>query len=80
MLFLGIARKDLNIHDDAFHAGRNTQTRILNVARLFAENHTKEFFLRRKLCFALRRHFADQNVAGLDFRADVNDAGLIEAI
>ena len=47
--------------------------------RLLAEDGAQQLFFRRQLGFALGRDLADQHVAGFDFGADVDDAGLVQA-
>ena len=44
--FYAFTRKDLNVNHRSSHTGRNTQRRILNVACLFTEDHSQEFFFR----------------------------------
>ena len=66
--------RNFDVHDDAVGAGRHFQGSVFHVCRLFAENRAQQAFLGRQFGFALRRDFADQNVSGLDLRADANDA------
>ena len=60
-------------------ARRHAQARVLHVGGLLAEDRAEQLLFRRQLRLALRRHLADQHVAGLDFGADVDDAGFVEA-
>src|SRR5206468_5544143 len=68
-----LARRNLHIHDDAVSARWNGQRSVFYVGRLFAENRAQQSFFRRQFGLALRRDFADENVARLHFRADAND-------
>src|SRR6266700_4686115 len=77
-LVLVLAREHLDVDHDAALAVRHTQARIANLARLLAEDRAQEALLRRKLGLALRRDLANQDVALLDLRADVDDAALVE--
>ena len=70
-VFLG---RHLDIHDDAVGAGRNFQRRVLHVRRLLTEDGAEQTLFRRQFGFGLRRDLADENVAGLHFRADADDA------
>ena len=66
--------RDLHIHDDAVGAGRNLQRGVLHVRGLLAEDGAQQALFRRQFGFALGRDLADQDVAGLHFRADADDA------
>ncbi len=68
------AREHLDIHDGALDARRHGQRRVAHVARLLAEDGPQQLFLGRQLRLALRRDLADEDVAGLDLRADAHDA------
>ena len=48
--------------------------------RLLAEDGAKQLLFRRHRALALRRDLADQDVARLHFRADIDDAGLVEVL
>ena len=76
--FRALARKHLAIDDGAFNARRAVERSVLHVAGLFAEDRAQQLLFRRKLRFALRRHFAHQNVARLYGCADANDAAFVE--
>ena len=39
-----------------------------------------QFFFRSQRGFSLRSHFTDQNVSGLHFCTDVNDAGFVQTV
>ena len=80
ILFHAAAGEHAHFDDRAGNAGRQTQRRIAHVGGLFTENGAQQFFFRRHRAFALRRHLADQNVARIDFGADVNDAGFVEIL
>src|SRR5213079_712794 len=73
-----LAREDLNVDHRARDAGWHAQARVLHVGRFFAEDRAQKLFFRRQLRFTLRRHLADQHIAGFDFGANVNDAGVVE--
>src|SRR5271166_3000251 len=68
------------LDDGALNAGRNPQRGIAHVGRLLAENGAQEFFLRRHRAFALRRDLANQDIAGADFGADIDDARFVEIL
>ena len=65
---------DLHVHDDAVGAGRNLQRRVFHVGRFLTENGAEQALFRSEFGFALRSDLADENVAGLYFRADADDA------
>src|SRR6185369_17135745 len=79
VLLDAVAGEHGDVDDRAIHARRHAQGRILHVGSFLAEDRAQKFFFRRQLTFALRRDLADQDVAGLDLGADVDDAGFIEA-
>ena len=66
--------RNLDVHDDAVGAGRNLQRGVLHVGGLFAEDGAQQALFRREFGLALRRDLADEDVAGLHFRADADDA------
>ena len=78
VLLDAVAREHAHVDDRAVHAGRHAQRGVLNVGRLLAEDRAQQLLFRRQLGFALRRHFADQDVAGLDLGADERDARLVQ--
>ena len=59
--------------------GGTRSERVLHVGRLLAEDRAQQLLFRRQLALALRRDLADQDVAGLHFGADVDDAGFVQA-
>ena len=73
-------RGDLHVHDDAGDAGRNDERGVLHVRGLLTEDGAEELLFRREFGLGLRRDFADEDVAGLHFRADANDAVVIEVL
>src|SRR6185312_4286286 len=75
-----VAVEHAHLDDGALHARRHAQRRVADVGRLFAEDGAQELLFRRHRAFALRRDLADQDVAGVHFRADVDDAGLVEVL
>src|SRR6476620_2112879 len=69
-----------HFHDRALHAGRHAERGIADVGGLFAEDGAQQLFFWRHRAFALRRDLADQDVAGADFGADIDDAGFVEVL
>ena len=69
-----LAARNLHVHDDAVGAGGNGQRGVLHVRRLFAEDGAQEALFGGEFGFGLRRDLADEDVAGLHFRADADDA------
>src|ERR1700722_13501419 len=69
-----------HLDDRALHARRHPQRRIAHVRRLLAEDRAQELLFRRHRAFALRRDLAAQDVAGVHFRADIDDARLVEVL
>ena len=65
---------NLHVHDDAVGAGRNGQRGVLHVGGLLAEDGAQEALFRGEFGFGLRSDLADEDVAGLHFRADADDA------
>ena len=53
---------------------------VLHLARLLAEDRAEQALLRRQLGLALGRDLADEDVAGADLGADVDDALLVEVL
>ena len=70
--------ENMYVNDNAFDTRLNAQRRVADIGRLFAKDGAQQFFFRCYRRFAFRRNLADQNVAGLDFGTDVNDACLIQ--
>ena len=56
------------------------QAGVLNLARLLAEDRAQQPLLGGQLGLALGRDLADQDVAGLDLGADVDDSVLVEVL
>ena len=69
-----------HFHDGALHARGHAERGIADVGSLFAEDGAQQLFFRRHRAFALRRDLADQDVAGADFGADIDDAGFVEVL
>ena len=61
-------------------ARRDAQRGVAHVGRLLAEDGAQELLLRRHRALALRRDLADEDVAGMDLGADIDDAGLVEVL
>ncbi|OWK21228.1 hypothetical protein AJ88_20100 [Mesorhizobium amorphae CCBAU 01583] len=78
--FSTLAVEDANFDDGAERARRHAHGGVANVRGLFAEDGAQELLFRRHRAFALRRDLADQDVTRLHFRADIDDAGLIEVL
>ena len=72
--FAVLLGRHLDVHDDAVGAGGNLERRVFHVGGLFTEDGAEQTFFRREFGFGLRRDFADENVAGLHFRTDADDA------
>ena len=53
---------------------------VANVGGLFAEDGAQQLLFRRHRRFALRRDLADEDVARVHVRADIDDAGLVEIL
>ena len=72
--------EELRRDDDALHARRRLERRILHVAGLLAEDRLEQFLFGRRIRFTLRRDLADQDVAFEDLGADPDDAVLVEVL
>ena len=70
----------LDLDDLAAFAVRHAQGGVAHLARLLSEYRAEQLLFRRLVGFALRRHLADEDVAGLDLRADADDAVLVEIL
>ncbi|MNH87880.1 hypothetical protein D3C73_403740 [compost metagenome] len=57
---------------------RNAQRSVTHFTGLLAEDGVQQAFFGSQLSHTLRRNFTDQNVAGVDFRTDADDAALVE--
>src|SRR2546422_5573210 len=66
-------REHLDVHHGALDARRDGERGVANVPGLLAEDRPQQLLLGGELGLALRRDLADQNIAGLDLRADSND-------
>ena len=73
-----LAREDLHVDDGAFDARRRLERGVADVAGLLTEDGAEQLLFGRELGLALRRDFADEDVALLDGRADADDAALVE--
>ena len=70
--------EDLRINDRAVLAVRNLERSVSDFSCLLAEDGAQEPFLRGKLCFALRGHLADKDIAGTDLRADTDNTVIVQ--
>src|SRR5690606_29097476 len=75
-----VTDEDLYVDDSTLGAGRHAQRGVLNVAGLFTEDSTQQFFFRGQLGFALRRDLAYQNIARANFGTYVDDARLVQLV
>jgi hypothetical protein len=73
-----VAVEHAHFDDGTLHARRYAQRSVAHVGGLLAEDRTQEFLFRRHRALAFRRDLAAQNVAGVDFGADIDDARLVE--
>src|SRR5262249_463933 len=78
VFFSALAGEDLDVHDGAFDPRRAVERSVAHVAGFFAEDGAEKFLFRRQRGFALRRNFADENVARLHNRADADDAAFVQ--
>ena len=69
-----LARRHLDIHDNAISSAGNRERGIAHVGGFLAKDRAQQPFLGRKFGFTFRSDLADENVARLDFRADADDA------
>ncbi len=74
------AREHLNADDAAALAVRERERCIADIPRFFPEYGAQEPFLRRQLGLALGRGLADEDIAGMDFSADTDNAFLIQIL
>ena len=74
------AREHLDVDDLALLAVRHFEAGVAHFARLLAEDRAQQPLLGRQLGLALGRHLADENVLGAHFRADADDAALVEIL
>ena len=73
-------REHADFDNRSRYAGRQLQAGVAHVGRLLAEDRPEQLFLRRHRAFALGRNLADQDIAGLDLGADVDNARLVEIL
>ena len=78
VLLRALAAEDLHVDDRALDARRAVERSVANVTGFLAENRAQKLLFRRERGFTLRRHFADEDVARLDGRADANHAAFIQ--
>src|SRR5271154_387509 len=78
VLLRAFAAEDLHVYDRALDARRTIERSVANVSGLFTENRAQQFLFRSQRGFALRRHFAYQNVARLHRSADADYAAFVE--
>ena len=80
VLLDAVAVEHPHLDDGALDARRHPQRGVAHVGGLLAEDRAQQLFFRRHRAFALRRDLADQDVAGVDLGADIDDAGLVEIL
>src|SRR5208282_3201667 len=78
VLLRALAAEDLDVHHSALDARRAIERGVADVTGLFAENGAQQLFLGSERGFALGRHLAHQDVAGLDGGADADHAALVQ--
>jgi hypothetical protein len=74
------AGEHLHVDHGALRALVHAQRGVLHVGSLLAEDGAQQLLFRRQRGLALGRDLAHQHVAGLHFGADVDDAGLVQAV
>src|SRR6185503_3128758 len=74
------AREYTHLDDRAGDAWRQPQRGVANIRGLLAEDGAQQFLFWRHRRFALRRDFADQDIARLHFGADIDDPRLVEIL
>src|SRR5688500_2144728 len=75
--FISFSKRSMSFFN-AFFAGGHLERIVLHIFASAAEDRVKQFLFGSQLALALGGHFADQDVAGTDARADADDAILIE--
>src|ERR1051325_3249112 len=65
---------DFYVHDNAIGARGNLEGGVFYVSGFLAEDGAQQAFFGSQLGLALGRDFADQDVAGMDLRADADNA------
>ena len=75
-----LAGEHLGVDHDAALAVRHLEGGIAHLARLLAEDRAQQALLRGQIGLALGRDLADQNIAGVNLRADADDTALVEVL
>src|SRR3954454_9270463 len=75
-----LAAELADLHDLAALAVGEAERGVLHLACLLAEDRAQQALLRGQLVLALVRDLADQDVAGADLGADVDDPLLVEVL
>ena len=78
VLFDAAAREHAHLDDGALAARRHAQRIVAHIGGLLAEDGPQQLLLGRDRALALRGDLADQDVAGLDFGAEMDNAGLVQ--
>ena len=73
-----VAVEGQDLQDDAAGTVRNLERGVADLARLLLEDRADQLLLGGQLGLALRRHLADEQVAGDDLGTDADDAALVE--
>ena len=73
-----VAGERLDADHLAALAVRDLERGVADLARLLLEDRADQLLLGGQLGLALRRHLADEQVAGADLGADADDAALVE--
>lgn len=74
------AGEHLNLDNNSVLTVRHAHRGIAHLACLLAEDCTQQPLLRCQLCFALRCHLTDEDVAGTDLRTDADHARLVKIL
>ena len=80
ILIHAAAGEDAHFDDRTAHARRQAQRRVAHIGGLFAEDRAQKLFFRRHRRFALRRHLTNEDIARINFSADVNDTCFVEVL
>ena len=75
-----LSGKYLRVDDDAVGAVRHLQGSVTDFAGLLTEDRAQQALLRGQLGLALRGDLADQDISRADFRADADDAALVQIL
>ena len=73
-----VTRKHFDFDNFAALSVRYAQGSILDFTGLFTEDSSQEFLFRRQFRLALWRDFTDKNILRPYFRADIDDAALVQ--